>query len=50
MPRFKVSNYDQNAIVVINYQDQLQSDTFEHAVYYLIQHKLDFSAGFDSSI
>jgi hypothetical protein len=23
MPRFKVYNYDQNAMVVINYQDQL---------------------------
>jgi len=24
MPRFKAYNYDQNAMVVINYQDQLQ--------------------------
>nr|WP_287706379.1 transposase [Halomonas sp.] len=43
MPRFKAYNYDQNAMVVINYQDQLQPGTFEHAVHYLIEHKLDLS-------
>lgn len=43
MPRFKVYNYDQNAMVVINYQDQPQPGTFEHAVHYLIEHKLDLS-------
>ncbi|MGY0552905.1 transposase [Vreelandella sp. 2A-K22] len=30
-------------MVVINYQDQLQLGTFEHAVHYLIEHKLDVS-------
>ncbi len=43
MPRFKIYNYDQNAMVVINYQDQLQPGTFERAVHYLIKHKLDLS-------
>nr|WP_261377993.1 transposase [Halomonas titanicae] len=43
MPRFKAYNYDQNAMVVINYQDQLQPGTFEHAVHYLIERKLDLS-------
>ena len=43
MPRFKPYNHDQNAMVVINYQDQLQPGTFEHAVHYLIEHKLDLS-------
>ncbi|CAH1044905.1 hypothetical protein [Halomonas sp. TD01] len=43
LPRFKAYNYDQNAMVVINYQDQLQPGTFEHAVHYLIEHKLDVS-------
>lgn len=43
MPRLKAYNYDQNAIVVINYQDQLQSGTFKHAVHYLIERKLDLS-------
>tara|TARA_R110000772_G_C12937124_1_gene400497 strand:- start:40 stop:267 length:228 start_codon:yes stop_codon:yes gene_type:complete len=28
---------------VINYQEQLQPGTFEHAVHYLIEHKLDLS-------
>ncbi|SFM57107.1 transposase, IS4 family [Marinobacter zhejiangensis] len=42
-PRFKPYNHDQNAMVVINYQDQLQPGTFEHAVHYLIEHKLDLS-------
>jgi len=43
MPRFKTYNYDQSAMVVINYQDQPQPGTFEHAVHYLIEHKLDLS-------
>ena len=43
MPRFKHYNYDQDAMVVINYQEQLQLGTFEHAVHYLIEHKLDLS-------
>lgn len=30
-------------MVVINYQDQLQLDTFEYAVHYLIEHKLVLS-------
>jgi len=42
-PRFKPYNPDQSAMVVINYQDQLQPGTFEHAVHYLIEHKLDLS-------
>jgi transposase len=43
MPRFRHYNYDQDAMVVINYQEQLQPGTFEHAVHYLIEHKLDLS-------
>ena len=43
MPRFKHYNYDQDAMVVINYQDQLQPGTFEHAVHYLIEHNLNLS-------
>ena len=41
MPRFKHCNYDQDAMVVINYQEQLQPGTFEQSVRYLIEHKLD---------
>jgi transposase len=43
MPRFKPYNYDQDAMVVINYQEQLQPGTFEHAIHYLIEHRLDLS-------
>ena len=43
MPRFKQYNYDQDAMVVINYQEQLQPGTFEYAVHYLVEHKLDLS-------
>lgn len=38
MPRFKAYNYNQNAMVVINYLYQLQPGTFEHAVHSLIEH------------
>ena len=40
IPRFIPYNHDQNSILVVNYKDQLQPGTFEHAVHYLIQHKL----------
>lgn len=43
MPRFKPYDYDQHALVAINYLEQLQPGTFEHAVHYLIEHKLDLS-------
>ena len=35
MPRFKPLNYQQNAMVVINYLDQLQAGTYEHAIHHL---------------
>jgi len=34
-------------MVVINYEDQLQTGTFEHAIHYLVENKLDLSI-FDS--
>ncbi len=43
MPKFKPYNYDQHSMVVINYQDQLQPGTFDYAVHYLIDNKLDLS-------
>ncbi|HTF96814.1 MAG TPA: transposase [Cellvibrio sp.] len=43
MPKFIPYNHDQNAMVVINFRDQLQPGTFEHAIYYLIHEKLDLS-------
>ena len=43
MPKFIPYNHDQAAMVVVNYKDQLQPGTFEHAVHYLIENKLDLS-------
>ena len=43
MPKFKPYNYDQTSMVVINYQDQLQPGTFEHAVHHLIENQIDLS-------
>lgn len=36
-------DFDQHTMVAINYLDQLQPGTFEHAVHYLVEHKLDLS-------
>jgi len=48
MPNFIPYNYNQNAMVVINYLDQLQPGTFEHAIHYLISNKLDLSVYFSA--
>lgn len=36
-------NYDQASMIVINFKDQLQPGTFEYAIHYLIDEKLDLS-------
>ncbi|MFC3122519.1 transposase [Agaribacter flavus] len=43
MPRFMPLNYQQHSMVVINYLDQLRAGTFEYAIHYLIEEKLDLS-------
>lgn len=43
MPKFVPYDYNQNTMVVINFKDQLQPGTFEHAIHYLIENKLDLS-------
>lgn len=43
MPNYKPYNYDQSSMVVINYQEQLQAGTFEHALHHLIGNRLDLS-------
>ena len=43
MARFIPYNHDQTSTVIINYRDQLQPGTFEHAVHFLIHSKLDLS-------
>jgi len=48
MPNFLPYDYNQNAMVVINYLDQLQPGTFEHAIHFLVSHKLDLSVYFSA--
>jgi transposase len=43
MPKFIPYDYNQSSMVVINYQDQLQAGTFEHAIHHLIDSNLDLS-------
>ncbi len=43
MPNFIPCDYNQTSMVVINYQDQLQPGTFEHAIHYLIDNNIDLS-------
>jgi len=43
MPNFKPYNHDQSEMIVINFLDQLQPGTFEHAIHYLIENRLDLS-------
>jgi len=43
MAKYIPYDYNQNLMVVINFQDQLQAGTFEHALHYLVTKKLDLS-------
>ena len=43
MAKYIPYDYNQNLMVVINFQDQLQAGTFEHALHYLVTQKLDLS-------
>ncbi len=43
MPNFIPYDHNQSSMVVINYQDQLQPGTFEHAIHHLMMKKLDLS-------
>lgn len=47
MPKYLPYDYNQSEMVVINFSDQLQAGTFEHAIHYLVEHRLDLSI-FDS--
>jgi len=48
MPKFIPYDYNQNTMVVVNFEDQLQPGTFEHALHYLIDHRLDLSVFYPS--
>lgn len=43
MANFKPYDYNQTSMVVINFEEQLQPGTFEHAIHYLIDQRLDLS-------
>ena len=43
MPNFKHYNYNQSAMVIVNFEDQIQPGTVEHTVHYLIDNSLDLS-------
>ena len=43
MARYIPYDPKQSSILVINYEDQLQPGTFEHALHYLVEHRLDLS-------
>ena len=43
MPKFIPYNYNQDTMVVINFNDQLVPGTLEHAIHHLIDNKLDLS-------
>lgn len=43
MPNFKKYNYDQNAMVVINFEEQIRPGTFEFTLHHLIDSHIDLS-------
>jgi transposase len=43
MAKFIPYDYNQSAMVVINFNDQIQMGTFEHALHHLVDNKLDLS-------
>ncbi len=47
MPNFKKYNYQQDAMVVINFEKQLQPKTFEYTLHHLIDHHINLSAFYD---
>lgn len=47
MPNFKKYNYDQTSMVVINFEEQLQPNTFEFTLHRLIDEHIDLSAFYD---
>ena len=47
MPNFRKYNYDQDSMVVINFEEQLQPNTFEYTLHRLIEEHIDLSAFYD---
>ena len=44
MPNFKQYSYDQTAMVVINFKEQLQPNTFEFTLHQLIEQHINLAA------
>ena len=42
MPKYIPYDYNQDSMVVINFSEQIQPGTFEYAIAYLIDNKLDY--------
>jgi len=47
MPNFKKYSYDQTAMVVINFEEQLQPNTFEFTLHRLIDNHIDLSSFYE---
>jgi transposase len=47
MPNFKKYSYDQTAMVVINFEEQIQPGTFEYTLHKLIDNHIDLSAFYE---
>ncbi|MFD2311871.1 transposase, partial [Microbulbifer halophilus] len=47
MPNFRKYSYSQDAMVVINFEDQLQPGTFEFTLHRLIDGHIDLSPFYD---
>ena len=43
MPRYKHYDYNQDSMIVINFEEQIQPGTFEYALHYLISDRLDLT-------
>jgi len=44
MPRYKSYNYNQGQFIPIQFDKQIQPDSFEYALNYIVDHKLDVTA------
>ena len=47
MPNFKKYDYNQSAMVVVNFEEQIQPQTFEFTLHHLIDNHIDLSAFYD---
>lgn len=47
MPNFKKYNYNQDTMIVINFEQQLQPNTFEYTLHHLIDKHIDLSLFYD---